>query len=105
MNLDRKTARQFYNSKAWLVCKEAYLSKMNHLCERCLAEGKYEPAYFVHHKTYLTNENFGNAELMFGFDNLECLCFACHNDEHGKTKQTRRWKFVNGELITRDAPL
>ena len=102
MNLNRKTAIQFYNSSAWINCKNAYLEKKNHLCERCLASGKYVPADIVHHKVYLTDENFGDPSLMFGFDNLECLCLACHNDEHGKSKQGRRWKFVDGELVTRE---
>ena len=102
MNLSRKTAIQFYNSKAWLRCKETYLESKNHLCERCLAKGIYEPAYIVHHKIYLTDENYGDQALMFGFDNLECLCLACHNDEHGKGKTARRWKFVDGVLVTKD---
>lgn len=102
MNLNRKTATQFYNSKAWLRCKAIYLEKVNHLCERCLAEGKYEPAYIVHHRVYLTDENFGDPALMFGFDNLEALCLAHHNEEHGTVKNTRRWKFIDGELVTRN---
>ena len=102
MNLNRQTARQFYNSHAWLRCKEAYLEKMNHLCERCLAKGKYETADIVHHKVYLTDENYGDQELMFGFDNLECLCIACHNDEHKTNRERRRWQFIDGELVTRN---
>ena len=104
MNLNRKTATKFYNSKAWIRCKETYLERVNHLCERCLAKGIYEPAYFVHHKKYLTDENFGDQALMFGFDNLEALCFACHNEEHGTVKNQRRWKFIDGELVTREIP-
>ena len=100
MNLNRKTATAFYNSKAWKRCKEAYLTKVNHLCEKCLQEGKYTPADIVHHRIYLTDENFGDAALMFGFDNLQALCAAHHNDEHGKAKTNRRWKFIEGELIT-----
>lgn len=102
MNLNRKTAKQFYDSAAWFNCKEAYLEKMNHLCERCLKEGKYTPAEIVHHKTYLTDENFGDPALMFGFDNLECLCAAHHNEEHKTRKTQRRWKFIEGQLVCRD---
>ena len=102
MNLNKKTATKFYNSKAWIRCKEAYLESKNHLCERCLAEGVYTPADIVHHKVYLTDENFGDPALMFGFDNLELLCSKHHNDEHGKNKQQRRWKFVDGQLITNE---
>ena len=99
--MNRETATRFYNSKTWLKCKETYLKQKNHLCERCLAEGLYEPAKYVHHKTYLTDENFGDPELMYGFDNLECLCAKHHNEEHKSKKNERRWMFVDGVLITR----
>lgn len=100
--MERATAIQFYNSKAWLRCKESYLTLQNHLCERCLAKGLYEPAKIVHHKVYLTDENFGDDSLMFGFDNLECLCASCHNEEHKSKKNEKRWKFVDGVLVTRE---
>ena len=92
----------FYKSHSWYRVRDAYKKQAKGLCERCLAKGKYEPAYIVHHKTYLTDENFGDPELMFGFDNLECLCLVCHNEEHGRLQNERRWKFVDGELVTRD---
>lgn len=101
----RSIDRKFYESKTWRDCQKAYMTKVNHLCERCLARGRYEPAVVVHHRVHLTEENYGNAELTYGFDNLEALCLACHNDEHGRTKIKRRWKFVEGELVTKpDAP-
>ena len=100
----RQIDRRFYESPEWRRCKAEYLKKANHLCERCLAKGYYEPAVIVHHRVHLTEENYGNAELMFGFDNLEALCLACHNDEHGRNKQKRRWKFIEGEIVTRETP-
>ena len=101
----RSIDRKFYESPEWRRCKAVYLERVNHLCERCLAKGKHEPAKIVHHRVHLSEENYGDPSLMFGFDNLEALCQSCHNDEHGKTKQTRRWAFVDGKLVTRDAPL
>ena len=97
----RSIDRSFYNSPEWRRCKAEYLKKANHLCEVCLTKGIYEPAKIVHHRIPLTAENFGDPELMFGFDNLQCVCLSCHNDIHGKTKASRRWKFVDGELITK----
>lgn len=96
---------RFYNSPEWHRCKDTYLESVNHLCERCLAKGIYEPAKIVHHKIHLSPENMGDPEIMYGFDNLEALCLACHNDEHGRKKKTRRWKFVDGGLVTMEAPL
>lgn len=97
----RQIKRSFYCSKTWLRCRERYLKSVNHLCERCLAKGLYEPAVVVHHKIYLTEENFGDPKLMFGFDNLEALCAAHHNEEHKTVEHERRWKFIDGELVTR----
>lgn len=101
----RSIDRRFYESPEWRRCKEVYLERANHLCERCLAKGRIEPAKIVHHKVHLTEENYGDKELMFGFGNLEALCQACHNDEHGRAKNGRRWKFIEGELVTRESPL
>lgn len=98
----RAIDRIFYCSRAWEKCRAEYLKKVNHLCERCLAKGIYEPAVVVHHKVHLTEENFGDPELMLGFDNLEALCSAHHNEEHFGKKKNRRWQFVDGELVTRD---
>lgn len=96
-------AVRFYNSDDWHKCRKAYLESVNHLCERCLAKGIYEPAYIVHHKIYLSEDNFGDAEIMTGFDNLEALCLSCHNEEHfGTKKENRRYKFIEGELVTKD---
>lgn len=95
-------AIRFYNSDAWHQCKEEYLKSVNHLCERCLAKGLYEPAKIVHHKIHLSEENFGDAEIMTGFDNLQAVCLSCHNEIHFGKKQERRWKFIDGELVTRN---
>ncbi len=98
----RSIDRRFYESPEWRRCKATYLESVNHLCERCLAKGIYEPAKIVHHRIHLTAENFGDADLMFGFDNLMAVCIACHNDIHGKTKEKKRWEFIDGELVTKE---
>ena len=101
----RSIDRRFYESPEWRRCKAMYMESVNHLCERCLAKGIYEPAKIVHHKVHLTEENYGDAAMMFGFDNLMAVCTSCHNEIHGEDKTKRRWKFVDGELVTREAPL
>lgn len=97
----RSIDRKFYESQTWRDCQAAYMKKANHLCERCLAKGIHEPARIVHHRIHLTQENLGDPELMYGFDNLMAVCTACHNEIHGRAKDKRRWKFVDGELVTR----
>ena len=77
----------FYHSHAWLRCRSEYLSSVGGLCERCEAKGIIRPARFVHHKTYISPENMRDASILLSFDNLEALCFDCHNSEHFETKK------------------
>lgn len=98
--MSRAIDRRFYESPEWRKCKAEYLKKANHLCERCLAKGLYEPAKIVHHKVHLSEETM-TPELMYGFDNLMAVCQRCHNEIHGEDRPTKRWKFVDGVLVTK----
>ena len=95
----RSIDQDFYTSKQWRQCKALY-KKQQPFCERCLSKGLYVPGEIVHHKIYLTEDNYRDASVSLNFDNLENLCRACHNKEHARPSQPRRWKYVNGELIT-----
>lgn len=98
----RSIDKKFYKSDAWEKCRQEYLKKVNHLCERCKAEGRIVPADIVHHKIYLTEQNFRDPSISLCFDNLEAVCIEHHNAEHFGKKKIRRWKFENGELVTND---
>ena len=76
----RGFAKKFYSSKAWEVCRNAYITKVFGLCERCEMPGK-----IVHHKIYINPANINNSEILLNHDNLELLCQDCHNKEHHKT--------------------
>lgn len=95
----RSVDESFYKSAEWKTCRKQYLDKVNHLCERCRMKGLYVPARFVHHKIYLNSKNVRDPNIALNFDNLEALCFDCHNAEHFETKQ-RRWRFENGKIET-----
>jgi 5-methylcytosine-specific restriction enzyme A len=69
-----------YNTDAWRKTRVAFLAR-NPLCNRC-GEG----ALIVHH--IKTARDY--PELQHDFDNLEALCFACHQRETGEEIQTRR---------------
>ena len=77
-------AKAFYNSKEWQACREAYIASKQGLCERCLAQGRISPGEIVHHKEWLTPDTIGDPSVTLNFDNLELLCWDCHNKEHGK---------------------
>lgn len=74
----RRAGQKVYDSRQWRRVRKAYLQSKHYICERC-----GQPASIVHHKTYLTEENAADAETAFSFENLEALCQACHNNEHG----------------------
>ena len=78
----------FYKTAAWKKCRESYLKKVGYLCERCLKEGKVEPAVVVHHKHYITEENLTNPQITLNHENLEALCWHHHEQEHkGRAKR------------------
>lgn len=60
--------------------------KLNPICERCIKNKIVKQANEVHHKipisTGITADDKYN--LATSIDNLESLCFDCHNIEHGK---------------------
>lgn len=95
----RSIDRAFYKSQAWEDCRNAYMAKVNHLCERCKANGFYEPAKIVHHKIHLTEANYRDASISLNFDNLEALCLDCHNKEHFGRSDRRYHVDREGKLI------
>lgn len=86
----------FYNSAAWKDVRQAYFAKARGLCERCGAPGD-----IVHHKVYLTPTNISDKRIAYGYRNLELLCLACHNAEHGNAQVTETGLMFDdyGELI------
>lgn len=96
--MSRSIDNSFYRSKQWIACRDAYMIKVNHLCERCKAKGIYEPARVVHHKIELTEANYRDPAISLNFDNLQALCQSCHNEIHHR--QERRYKIdSDGNLI------
>lgn len=84
-------AKAFYLSQAWIDARNAYKQSKAGLCERCLANGLYNPCDIVHHEIYITPDNINNADITLNWDNLECLCIDCHNKEHMSKKTERRY--------------
>ncbi len=93
--------RAFYNSTAWLECRDAYIKSVFGLCERCK-----RPGYIVHHKIKITDENEDDPNVTLNWDNLEYLCLECHNREHFSKEITRNdVKFdEKGQLIAVKSP-
>lgn len=96
----RSIERSFYKSRAWQQCREGYLLKVNGRCERCLKKGLHVPAKIVHHKIWLTEENYQDPSVSLNFDNLEALCQRCHNEEHFESE--KRWTIVDGRVVGKE---
>lgn len=75
-----------YKSKRWQKLRKQKLI-LNPLCERCDKKGIKKPAYIVHHKDYITEENFEDDNVFFNIDNTESLCLDCHNKEHFSSEE------------------
>lgn len=90
----------FYKAKRWKDCRKAYL-QANPLCERCLAKvpAEYNASKYVHHVTELNADNVNDPKIAYGFDNLQALCFSCHEEIHER-KVKRRYKVEPDGSIT-----
>lgn len=81
-------AIQFYGSTRWKKCRRNYLS-LHPICERCQQLGKVNKADHVHHKIYLNTESYRDPMVSLNYDNLEALCFDCHQAEHHRNNDCR----------------
>lgn len=85
----RNKQNQFYNSSAWRKVRNVMISKSHGICCRC---GKTFNSrdLIVHHKIFLDAENINNPEIALNCDNLEVLCWECHNHIHSKNEDMNR---------------
>jgi 5-methylcytosine-specific restriction endonuclease McrA len=97
----KEFAREFYSSKAWKSCREAYKKKIGGLCEECLKRGMYTPVEEIHHKIWLTPDNINDPNITLNFDNLKGLCRECHRAEHEKREPTRYTVDDRGRVTVR----
>lgn len=89
---------RFYKSKVWQGCRAAYMKKVGGLCERCLKKGLIVPAVVVHHRIRLTQDTVNDPKISTNFENLEALCWSCHEKEH-KGKQRRYQTDAQGHVV------
>ncbi|MDQ0158972.1 HNH endonuclease [Alkalibacillus salilacus] len=74
-----RIGQKIYDSSSWRKLRQAYMASQHGLCERC-----GYPGDVVHHIEPITADNVNDPFVTFGWDNLELLCHACHNQEHNK---------------------
>lgn len=80
---DKKYVR-FYNSPEWRMLSSKYMSDKGYKCERCK-----RLATEVHHvKPIQTDEGW---LLRLDYNNLLAVCVDCHNKEHGRVFNSKRF--------------
>jgi 5-methylcytosine-specific restriction enzyme A len=70
----KEYAKRFYNSKAWKLCRESYITKVFGMCEHCGS-----PGYILDHIEEITLSNINDPNITLNHDNLQYLCLPCHN--------------------------
>lgn len=87
----------FYTSREWKRCRFSYVRSKFGLCERCGGSANQ-----VHHKTYLTRANINDPNVSLNHDNLELLCYVCHQNEHFRKSTVANGLVFdeNGDLVT-----
>lgn len=106
--------KEFYKSKAWKDTRRYIWLKQSCLCNRChravYVDGltKWIPKEerlkgIVHHKEYLTDNNYTDDNISLNEDNLEGICIDCHNKEHFRSDIIRQDLMFddNGDIIPR----
>lgn len=94
----REFVGNFYQTAAWVNCREEYKKKAGGLCERCYSKGIIKTGEIVHHKKHIEPENLNNPEITLNFDNLELLCRDCHGEAHKSRK--KRYKVEADGTVT-----
>lgn len=88
----------FYKTKKWQTCRAKYISQ-HPLCEKCLELGIVNPSRYVHHKIFLNESNVHDTAIAYGDENLQALCYECHEREHERKKKRRFRVDPNGKVF------
>ena len=75
-------ARWLYTSAAWIDFRFNLILKRGAKCERCGRVMIDLSKLIGHHKILLTPNNINDINITLNEDNVELICFKCHNKEH-----------------------
>lgn len=75
-------AKKLYSSKAWQELRFNLILERGPKCQACGALVLDTSRLIGHHKVLVTEHNVNNPEIVLNPNNIELICFACHNKEH-----------------------
>lgn len=93
----------FYVSRPWQDLSYRLKVERGGRCERCgwTAATKDEWAKLIaHHRTELNADNVNVPAIALNPDNVEILCFACHNEEHRRFGHRKQVYIVYGSPLS-----
>ncbi len=82
--MDRQNFDWFYDSAAWIRCRNGYMQSRNYICEIC-----GDAATICHHKKHITAANINDPLITLNWENLQAVCLTCHNQIHFTTSPTK----------------
>nr|DAN48713.1 MAG TPA: HNH endonuclease [Bacteriophage sp.] len=89
--------QRFYARKAWRDLRNRLIVERHAVCARC--GRSFAPAterVIAHHIVELTDETLNDPMIALNQDNVELLCWACHNHTHGYSFGNRQVFIVWG---------
>lgn len=97
MQRSNKEIDKKYHSTRWQKLRK--LKKIvSPFCEECEKRGIIKPAYIVHHKEWINEQNYQDNNVFFNLENLESVCLECHNKIHAE-QDTEYYFDEKGDLI------
>ena len=83
------TRKEFYKSKQWEAFRQVVIDQ--HIdpdgyvhCASCGKPILQKYDLIIHHKQELSEDNVNDAMVSLNPDNVECVCFKCHNKIHDR---------------------
>lgn len=81
------TRQQFYKSKQWEDFRKVIIEERTDAdgfvhCSDCGKPILKKYDLIIHHKQELSEYNVNDVMVALNPDNVECVCFRCHNKEH-----------------------
>lgn len=74
--------KSFYASETWINLRLQLINERGNKCERCKKRIADSKELIGHHIKELTPENVMDHMISLNPDNIEIICFDCHNKEH-----------------------
>jgi hypothetical protein len=74
--------KAFYSSQSWTTLRLNLINERGNRCERCKEIIPRSRDIIGHHIEEITPENVNDYTISLNPNNIEIICFDCHNKEH-----------------------